>query len=351
MSLPKALFTLALIVLSHLSFSQSVRPKQELIHSPADIGLIYPLSAHGRKAAQYSNTLSLHLLAGVNGAVEGAAVAGLVNIIRHHSSGVAIAGIANHGAGEAQGVQLAGIANLHQGSFSGAQIAGLLNTTRQLHGVQVAGLVNTNRGAGTVQIAGLGNRSGEVHTQLAGLWNIATRVEGLQVSGLLNIADSSDYPIGFVNIIKNGQQSVLIETTSSLNTGISFRSGGRVLYGILGVNYHLKDPSLALFGLEAGLGARLPVSPRFEAHAEVGQLVQTDFRHGHCYTYSLRALPEMGITDHIRIFAGPSLNLALDYSHRYISNQTSHYFWTSRGKGGHFIGSFLGMATGIAYVL
>jgi hypothetical protein len=351
MTIQKALFSISLIFLCRFSFSQSVPPKDGLISSPADIGLIYPLSTHGRKAAQYDNRFSLQILSGVNGAIHGAALAGIANVIRQDSRGTAIAGIVNQTGGMAQGVQVAGIANILKGSLMGSQIAGVLNTAQESRGLQLAGLANRSRGAGTVQISGLWNRSDEIHTQLAGLCNIATHVRGIQISGLLNIADSSDYPIGFINIIKDGQKSILLETTGNLNTGVSFRSGGRVLYGILGLNYHLKDPSLALFGLDAGLGVRLPLSPRFEAHGEARQSIQTDFRHGHCYTYSLRVLPEMRIADHVHVFAGPSVNLVLDYSHRYISDQTSHYFWTSRGHSGHFIGSFLGMAAGVAYIL
>jgi hypothetical protein len=351
MTIPKAFLALGLSFVSGFSFSQSLPPEQALINSPADLGLIYPLSTHGYQAGQYNNRFSLQILAGVNGAVQGAAVAGIANVIREDSRGTAVAGILNKTGGKAQGVQVAGIANLLQGSLSGAQVAGVLNTAQGTRGLQLAGVANRNLGKGTVQVAGLWNRSGEVHTQIAGLWNRATRVRGVQVSGLINIADSSDYPIGFINLIKNGRKSITLETTGNLNTGINFRSGGRVLYGILGLNYTLKKPSLALMGLDAGLGARLPFSPNFEVHGEVRQLVQTDFRHGHCYTYSLRALPEIQITNRVHVFAGPSVNLVLDYSHRYISDQTSHYFWTSQGHSGHFIGSFVGMAAGIACIL
>src|SRR5690606_15286384 len=79
------------------------------------------------------------------------------------------------------------------------------NTTGGL----VAGLLNQVKGqAKCIHVAGVVNKSGDAHMQIAGLINIARRVEGVQLAGLVNIAEQSDYPIGLINIIRDGERTI-----------------------------------------------------------------------------------------------------------------------------------------------
>src|SRR3546814_10372838 len=108
-----------------------------------------------------------------------------------------------------------------------------------------------------MQLAGRMNRArGETGTQIAGLFNEAGHVKGVQLGALVNMADSSDYPIGLVNLVKNGSKSLTAGVDESGLTQLTFRSGGRVLYGLIGVGYYLNGNPMT-YDLDAGLGVHL----------------------------------------------------------------------------------------------
>jgi hypothetical protein len=347
----KHLFTIKFLISATTVAAQS-HDSLPLIRRPADFGLVYPISTNGTAAAKYSNTISIQGLAGVSGEVTAAAVAGLGNIVKGDAGGTAVAGLANAIGGRATGTQVAGLVNRVAGEGKGAEIAGILNTSGNYAGAQVAGIANISRGSVTgIQIAGLVNRSGEATSQIAGLLNRATRVKGVQLSGLVNIADSSDYPIGFINLIGNGDKSLGVLTDESLNTIAFFRSGGRVLYGIIGIGYNLGS-SRHLYELETGIGAHLlPSGQRVRLNAEAASITITDFSHGHAYKYALRALGEIQLSPRVSVFAGPSANLVLDYAHGSIASVFPHFLWTTTGKNGHPIGAYVGATGGVSLSL
>lgn len=334
-------------------FAQQKNDSLPLIHRPADIGIIYPISTNGRFAGRYKNTASFQLISGLSGGVSACAVAGIGNVIKGNGNGVLLGGVFNIIAHKAVGSQFSGIVNITKDTTLGTQIAGVYNQSGNLEGIQLAGAGNIARqGSKAVQVAGVFNRAGGIHSQIAGLVNIAQQVNGVQLSGLVNIADSSDYPIGFINLIKNGEKSVGVSTDEHLNGMVSFYSGGRVLYGILGVGYNFKKSNNHIYALQGGIGAHLLRKGKaLRLNVEAIQLVQTDFSREHCYTYSLKVLPEMTIAQRIQIFAGPTVNLQLDYSDGEISGLSANHFWTTTGFNGHFIGSYFGLSAGLKIIL
>ncbi len=163
-----------------------------------------------------------------------------------------VAGVLNQIKGEAQGAQIAGFANV-TGSADGAQVAGFANISKDaeacswrgsatvpvipMHRLQ--GFANVAKSSEAAQVAGFINVAKEANTQVAGFINIAKKVSGVQISGLINIAEESNYPIGLINIIKKGEKQIGVSVDETGNTLINFRSGGKVLYGIVGagINY------------------------------------------------------------------------------------------------------------------
>ncbi|WP_307141420.1 hypothetical protein [Siphonobacter sp. SORGH_AS_1065] len=303
---------------SLLLLAQHQLSKTSVVH----IGLIYPLSSNGRLAAEYSNPFSMHGLIGVSGAETGVALAGVGLNIRGNARGLQLSGVYNQTGGHVQGtqltgvvntahsakaLQLAGVTNVVSQEFTGVQLAGVVNVAGKTDGLQLAGLGNTSRGSSQVtQISGVFNRSNQANNQIGGLVNVAKKVRGIQLAGLINIADTSDYPIALLNFVKSGEKSFSLSTDEILNTLLTFRSGGRVLYGILGLGYHLQTTSL--LALEGGLGAHLMDTPAFRLNLEVASLTLTDFKNREYYRYALRLLPTFKLQDRWEIFAGPSLN-------------------------------------------
>lgn len=352
MSLLKQLLTFAFAVLT-LPLAGQRRDTTPLENRPLDIGLVYPLSTSGAAAAHFRHGVTLSALAGLSGAVSSAAVAGIANIVRTDNEGSAIAGIVNVIGGAAAGAQIAGIANCITGQVRGAELAGILNTAGRASGAQLAGIANLSASdVHGVQIAGIFNKATTVHSQIGGLLNRATLVQGVQISGLINIADSSDYPIGFINLIADGEKRIGVQTDATLNTRAFFRSGGRVLYGVFALGANLRHPRSPYYMLETGIGAHLLRGrERFSLDGEASSLILTDFRHGHGYIYSLTLLPAVQMGDRLTFFAGPSLNLMLDYAHGRIASLVHHYPWTTTGRNGHFIGGYAGITGGIAFTL
>lgn len=291
---------------------------QETKKQPAHIGFTYPVSSNGKQAALYSNTFSMHALVGVSRSETGVAMAGISLIIKDSAYGVQMAGISNHITHMASGVQLAGVVNImgnsrglsaagiaNKSADAGVQLAGVTNIARQVKGFQMAGIVNKatyTRG----QVAGVVNVAGEVNgIQAAGIVNKATKVKGVQLAGLVNIADSSDYPIGLVNIIKNGSRFISVSIDESAIVLASFRSGGRVLYGIVGLGYNVKTAK-SLFATEAGLGAHLLQKGAFSLQAELVSVGMFDFKGGEYYKNMLRVLPAYAFNKRFSAWAGPS---------------------------------------------
>lgn len=318
----------------------------------AHIGFVYPISSNGLRAGEYTNSFSLHAIGGYSKSETGFALSGVGNAIMDNASGVQIAGVGNYIQNKARGVQVAGFANVVLNASDGVQVAGFLNKTDTFKGVQVAGFGNiTRNSANSVQAAGFINKSGDVNTQAAGFINIARKVKGVQVAGFINIADSSDYPIGIINIVKHGEKAIgasVDETTTAL---LSFRSGGRIMYGIIGAGYNFKNKNAQLFAWEAGIGAHIPISYLFRINTEATLVSLDDFRKkGEYYKSSIRILPAVHLGDHIVLFAGPTMNF-VHYSNDIGKDLVSRYQWSKTTTNNHFQGLYVGVIGGVQIIL
>ncbi len=305
----------------------------------ANFGLIYPLSTNGTHAPLDTNDLSVHLLAGISSVEKGSAFAGLANVVRNEAKGALFAGFSNHVGKEANGAlfagflntyrsakgsQFAGFANLAQRNVSGAQFSGFLNTaggdmngvqfagfanvSRNLNGSQFAGFSNTAKNVTTSQFSGFINVAKEVNgSQFAGFINVAKSVKGAQIAGFINIAETSDCPIGIINIIKNGEKSIAVTIDESQTSMLTFRSGGKYLYGIIGAGYNFKNKD-EVYAFEAGFGAHFFQSKHFRLNMELTQTTLESFKDGEYFKSTLRLLPAVKVAPWLEIFGGPSFN-------------------------------------------
>ncbi|WP_448634025.1 hypothetical protein [Pedobacter panaciterrae] len=343
------------------------------------IGIVYPLSTNGTHAPLDTNNLSFNLLGGVSAAERGLAFAGLSNVVLHDAKGFLFAGFSNHVIKNADGGQFAGFlntygggdgfafagfANISSGNVKGAQFAGFANIAKEMNGAQFAGFGNVAKGGTASQFAGFINIAKGVKgsqmagfmnvakdvkgSQIAGFINIAKKVKGAQIAGFINIAESSDFPIGIVNIIKNGEKSIGVSTNDNLTTMLTFRSGGRVLYGILGVGYNFKNDK-EVYAAEAGMGAHFFQSNSFRLNTELTAMSLESFKHGEYFSSSFRVLPALKIAKFLEIYGGPSLN--------YVNTNTiegkdlnKHYISKWGNKGNDFRGLYVGYTGGIQVI-
>lgn len=257
--------------------AQTQSPNQEK-KSAVHISFIPPLSTNGMNASQYTNDFSLNMLVGISNNENILTIGGLANIIKCNSAGLQLAGLGNYIGNNGSGVLFSGLSNIISGNYNGLQFAGLSNISGDINGVQFAGLIN-----------------------------IANNVSGVQLAGLINIANTSDYPIGLINIIKQGEMSVAVGYNEIGTAGITFRSGGKVTYGILGVGYNHKTKGNALTVM-GGLGAHINIIPWLRLNNEITGETFGDFSDKASFKVGYAFMPAFKIGNHLGLFGGPSLN-------------------------------------------
>ena len=378
--------SLLLLVISLFHLQSKGQSQTDKIH----IGFIYPISTHGTHAPQDTNIFSYHLLAGVSAEEKGVSFAGLTNVIRNNAQGVQFAGFSNHVGKNSKGLLFAGFANTYKGAeglqfagfvnaarteIKGGQFAGFINTAGNTKGTQFGGFANVAKDiigtqfggfinvakevkgtefagfaniAGNVkgtQFAGFLNKAGDVKgSQFAGFINIAKKVKGGQLAGFINIADSSDHPFGIVNIIKNGEKGIGVSIDENATTFLTFRSGGKTLYGILGVGYNFENER-EVYALEAGFGAHLSPSKNFRINVELAQTTLESFETGEYFKASARFLPAFKFAKGFEIFGGPVFNYVNTNTDEGKS-LTGNYIW-DKSRNNNFQAFYFGYMAGV----
>jgi hypothetical protein len=307
--------------------------------SPYQVSLIPGLSTHGLYNSQVVDHFSLNLLGGYTAGINGAEVAGIFNINRSNvgfiqaagvfnlvggdTHGLQFAGLYNQVFNKAEGIQFAGAVNKTQIFSKGLQVAGLANLTGEGKGIEVAGLLNNADFFTGLQLSGIMNRTRRtqglqlavinnisketVGSQVSSIANFASKVKGIQVAGILNVADSSDYPIAIINFVKNGKKTIGLSTDEFLFTHLDFRSGGRVLYGLIGTAYQFSGRT-SRYGVEIGLGAHLLNRKRFVLDMEYTYQAGLGTASRSLQVNSYKILPGLRLGKRMQLFAGPSFN-------------------------------------------
>ena len=264
-------------------------------YNPYQVSLTPGLSSQGLFNSQVVNQVSLNVIGGHTAGVNGIEVGGVFNINQTNVRHFQMAGLFNLVGSNVSGVQVAGASNIVMQGVSGVQVAGVNNRTGNVQGTQLSGVFNV---AGDIR-----------GIQMAGILNVAERVRGVQLAGLVNVADSSDYPIGIVNLVKNGSRSVTAGLDESGMMQVAFRSGGRVLYGLISAGYYVNNNPLH-YALETGLGVHIMQAGVFKLDAEIANRVSTDFRKDSESRLLFRLLPQLRLGRHWAAMTGPTFNYA-----------------------------------------
>ncbi|MDR0694524.1 MAG: hypothetical protein LBF81_04400 [Prevotellaceae bacterium] len=318
-------------------------------YSGFKFGFTYPVSTHGlQHTHQYSNAVSVNLLVGVSGDERAFAFSGLANIVRNNITGFQFAGLYNHAGNNGNGFAMSGLGNNIGNNYNGFLFAGLLNRSREMCGVQMTGLVNMAGNVRGIQFAGLVNMAANVSgVQIAGLVNVAKNVKGIQFAGLVNVADSSDYPIAIINIIKNGEKSIALSYNETGSVIVSFRSGGKVTYGIIGLGYNHKAGNQSWL-VESGLGAHINCSPRFRINNEltVENFIMSKnaaFKAGYRLSAAYRFF------SHMEIFAGTGISYMQTNDDSHTGIFPRHALWKHH-NGFKFRQVSIGYQFGVQYI-
>ena len=292
-------------MLSFAAFSQ------EKYFCPVQINFGFPLSTTNvKKAKEYTNAFSINLLVGISKNERSLALAGVGNVISNNATGLQIAGVSNYIGNAGNGIAVAGVTNINKGAYNGIQVSGVYNYSGSGNGIAVAGVANMSKGSyNGLQLSGVTNIAGDVKgLQFAGVMNIAKKVKGVQFASILNVAEESNFPIAFVNIIKNGKMGVALSYDMMNNTMLSFRSGGKYTYGILGVGYNnlVNDGSKVV--AEAGYGIHIPITDWIEINNEFKATSVGFSDDKTCFNASYLLAPSFTFLNHFNVFGGASFN-------------------------------------------
>ncbi len=343
--------------------------------SPYQMALVPGLSTQGMFSSQMINKFSLNLIGGYTAGVEGVEIAGIFNINQNDVQYFQYAGIANLVGANMKGLQAAGIHNGVLQNMYGVQVGGIYNRVRnKAIGLQVAGLVNRADSMASHQIAGVVNHTSLASgIQLAGVVNHSDSSEGLQMAGLvnhalteadyqvsgfinksrkvnhlqfalINIADSSDYSLGLLNFIGNGEISLAFGADEAGFSHLTLRSGGRKLYGVLGLAYH-PGSYLMRFGLDAGFGIDLWQRGKYSIGMELVSRVTSELQEETNNSGSIKVINGYRLGRHYRIFAGPTLAMSVLSLDSDSALPGLVFYETSRANGiyglhGGFMGGF-----------
>ena len=296
----------------------------------------------------------------IGGDYDGIQVAGLGNITRD-TRAIQVAGLTNISMGlygiqisgltnisqDAYGLQLAGLTNISKDVY-GLQVGGLTNIALDTYGLQLAGLFNVSHDLYGMQLAGLFNCAKDVYgLQFAGLVNVAKRARGVQFAAILNVAEESDFPIGLINIIKQGDKGVALTYDILGNAVMSFRSGGKYTYGILGVGCNAQIEERLV--VEAGYGLQIPVCRWLDVNNE---FKATTMGYNSGYTrsnFSYLLAPSLTLWRHCNLFAGASINYFMSDRASAATLLPNAGLWRKEGDRG--IGQlYLGYQVGVQYV-
>ena len=213
------------------------------------VSLLPGLSTNVGRARQTINTVSVNVLAGLNGGLAGAEFGGLLNMVNGRADGVQFAGLGNFVSQDLTGLQVAGVGNIVGGEARGLQLAGVFNVgIDTVVGTQIAGLANIGGSQTKTQLSGGFNFSnGKTRRQLAPLFNIARDVERRQVSllfngarrvgrgqlALVNYCDTiAGASVGLLNIVRKGYNRVELSVNEFNWANLGFKLGGDHFYNV-----------------------------------------------------------------------------------------------------------------------
>lgn len=313
----------------------------------AQISLFPKVSTNIRHSQELTNNVSVNLLWGTNGGVDGFEVgtlvnkvkkdvkgfqaAGLGNSVKQNVTGTQVGGLFNVAGGTARGLQAAGIFNSARNAEA-AQAAGLMNSVKEdISGIQAAGLFNHVGGnANALQAAGLFNNSkGSAKIQISSLFNSAKDVQIAQVSTLMNISKGqmkgiqialinisdtvSGVPIGLLNIVKKGYNKFEIYGSESLHGNIQLKLGANKFYNIFHVGGRIpKGSGIDIWGVGYGIGTMATLSPKTHLNFELSVIHVNEYQ---AWTNKLNTIGQFRLTLNrqlnrkVGIFIGPTANV------------------------------------------
>jgi hypothetical protein len=363
----------------------------------AQISLLPYLGTNMLKSNKLSNNVSVNLLWGTSGGVEGLEVGGIANTVVGNMQGIQAAGLVNVVTQDVVGTQFAGLGNVVAGHSRGVQLGGLFNRSGSADAIQIGGVFNSSAGDFSgVQIASLFNRSGgdarslqmslflnaakgDTKSQISGFMNVggdvsfaqvspvlnvAKSVKGIQI-GLINVADTvSGVPIGLLNIVRKGYNRVELSTSEFFYGNLAIKVGVKPFYNIFIIggrfdeepNDQGEQERVLSWGVGYGIGSAITLGPRYLLNLEAVTLhvnEREDWTDDLHQLYQFKILVDGRIGRSVSVFAGPVGNLMMsrltDPEDGTIGTRFAPYTLYDKTQNGTNIKAWIGLNAGIRF--
>jgi hypothetical protein len=314
----------------------------------AQVSVLPTLGTNAQRSNEVTNNVSMNLIWGVNGGVDGLEIGGMVNMVKkdvkgfqaagigntvgRNMTGTQVGGVFNFAGGTTRGFQAAGLANFAnnaeaaqaagvvnwvKGDMAGVQASGLFNMTGgDASALQAAGAFNFNKGNAKVQIGGVFNVAKDVEiAQVGGVFNVAKEVKGFQIA-LINVSDTvSGVPIGLINIVKKGYNKFEMYGSEILHGNFQMKLGANAFYNIFHVGARVPQGNgKYTWGLGYGIGTVSTVSPKTSLNFE---LMAIHINENEPWTNKLNSIGQFRFLWHhqlgksIGFFLGPTANVMI----------------------------------------
>ena len=333
------------------AFMRDVRKRNNLGEDRryAQVSVLPNMGTNQLRGAEITNNVSLNLLWGENGGVQGVEVGTFVNKVTNDVEGFQFAGLGNHVGNDVTGMQIGGLYNTNKGKTTGIQMASLFNVSESADAGQFAGLVNVvhddfkgmqasalynkaGAASNAVQASGLINvTEGTAKVQIGGLFNKANRVEGGQLGGFMNVAKDvrgfqlafinvsdtvSGVPIGLINIVKKGGYNRFeVSGGEILYFNLQLKLGAPKFYNIFHVGTRVPELGNYVWGLGYGVGFRDRKSDKFSTNLEA---MAIQINENEPWTNQLNMIGRLRFLNSWRLgkartefFIGPTINIMI----------------------------------------
>ena len=105
--------------------SLKIQKADSSAYFPIQVSFLPGIGTNGTESGNFKNNLSLNIIAGYNGGVEGLELGLFSNTIKNDVQGIQIAGFSNQVLGKTEGIQAAGFSNFSKSNSNSVQLAGL----------------------------------------------------------------------------------------------------------------------------------------------------------------------------------------------------------------------------------
>jgi hypothetical protein len=208
--------------------------------------------------------------------------------------------------------------NVRTGTTLGAQIGAGNFAVGGFTGMQ-DGVLNVAPASSWGAQIGVVNVGGDLTGGQLGVINIASRVKGAQV-GVINIAQTSDAPVGLLNIITRGKVKLAAWTSETSVANVAFKIGGQHVYSTLSLGLNpYGSVGRPYWSLGFGLGVRVPVVERWYGEVEAtfdtlspmpkdGVVWETG-----AFATGLRVNVGFQLLEGVAVFAGPQVQVMASF--------------------------------------